>query len=300
MSRSRQVERRLAVVDVPVGEAKGYLRDHGADLVGIADVDRFTRAEAHRDPRTHLRWTRSVVVFAKRVPFASATPYPSITGIQFGDFNLEHQLNELAYRFALWLEDRGHIAMPMPAGRDAVSLEVRQGAPAPDIRLTGSFDLRYAAVLAGLGQIGANGLLISAAYGSRIRLCAVLTTAEIAPDAPLPFGDRLPDFCRACGFRCIQACPAGALTARPGHVEHYRCLAIRPECVDPEVTLNRLVKDLGGKPLIMAARMLSYTSAAPHPCATCATLCPMDRGRALAPDPYLREGWTAEDLEQVL
>ena len=69
--------------------------------------------------------------------------------------------------------------------------------------------------------------VISERFGSRVRLCAVLTTARLAPDEPFAFGESLPDFCHTCGYRCVKACPAAALS-KPGHVDHYRCLAIRP------------------------------------------------------------------------
>jgi ferredoxin len=246
-----------------------------------------------------MRRARSVVAFARRVAFSSATPYPSVASLQFGDFTLEAQLNELAYEFSLWLENGGEMSSPMPAGRDVVSFEVLQGPPAePKIQMKGSFDLRYAAVVGGLGQLGANGLVISERYGSRIRLCAVITSAPLEPDPPFEFGNGLPQFCDACGYRCIKACPARAF-AQPGHADHYRCLTIRPDLVDPKEALAALQRDMRGGPMILAAKQLSYTNSPPHTCSTCTTQCPMDRGRALSPDPFVREGWTDSDYVQA-
>ena len=288
-----------AVGEVTAVVVKDFFRRKGADLVGIAPIDRFPADSSNRDPRIHFRRAQSVVVFARRVAFSSATPYPSVAGLQFGDYTLEAQLNELAYEASLWLEDAGVITMPMPAGRDVVGYEVLQRPPQePKIVLKGSFDLRYAGVMAGLGQIGANGLLINERLGSRIRLCAVLCAAALDGDAPFEFGKKLPDFCEDCGLRCVRACPAKAL-AMPGHVDHYRCLAIRPDLVDPEEVLGQLHKDLRGGPLVMAAKMLSYTNSPPHTCATCTTQCPMDQGRRLSSDPFLREGWVESDFLQA-
>ena len=286
-------------VKLTAATVKQYLKDKGADLVGIAPVDRFPIDGSNRDPRLHFRRAHSVIVFARRVAFSSATPYPSVAGLQFGDYTLEAQLNELAYEASLWLEDAGAITMPMPAGRDVVWFEVRQRPPAePKISLKGSFDLRYAAVVAGIGRLGANGLVINERLGSRIRLCAVLSTAKVEPDQPFEFGGKLPDFCHDCGFRCVKACPAAALST-PGHVDHYRCLAIRPDLVDPEEVLTSLERDMRGNPLVLAAKQLSYTTSPPHTCATCTTLCPMDQGRKLATDPFLREGWEDGDFMQA-
>jgi len=275
---------------------KAFLASKGADLVGIASADRFPADGSNRDPRIHFKRAQSVIVFARRVAFSSATPYPSVAALQFGDYTLEAQLNDLAYETSLWLEDAGDITMPMPAGRDVVSFEIAQRPPQqPKISLKGSFDLRYAAVLAGIGQLGANGLVISTRFGSRIRLCAVLTTARLEADPAFEFGGPLPDFCRDCGLRCVKACPAAAL-AKPGHVDHYRCIAIRPDLVDPGEVLSSLQRDLRGTPVLLAAKQLSYTISPPHTCATCTTLCPMDQGRKLAANPFPREGWDDTDF----
>lgn len=284
---------------VNAGSVKSFFRNKGADLAGIAPVTRFPSDGSNRDPRTHFRRARNVVVFALRVAFSSATPYPSVAALQFGDYTLEAQLNELAYEASVWLEDAGAITMPMPAGRDVVSFEIQQQPPEePKVFLKGSFDLRYAAVVAGLGQIGANGLLISDRFGSRIRLCAILTSADLEADEPKAWGQALPDFCHACGFRCVKACPASALSV-PGQVDHYRCLAIRPDLVDPATVLAGLRHDLRGGPIILAAKQLSYTTSPPHTCSSCTTQCPMDEGRGLAPDPHIRERWADEDFEKA-
>jgi len=278
---------------------KAYLSAKGTDLAGIAPADRFPIDGSNRDPRIHFKRVQSVIVFARRVAFSSATPYPSVAALQFGDYTLEAQLNDLAYETSLWLEDAGCITMPMPAGRDVVSFQIHRRPPEePEISLSGSFDLRYAAVMGGIGQLGANGLVINERFGSRIRLGAVLTTAVLEPDAGFALGTEPPAFCRDCGFRCVKACPAAALT-KVGHVDHYRCLAIRPDLVDPDEVLRSLQRDLRGTPVLLAAKQLSYTISPPHTCETCTTLCPMDQGRKLAVDPFPRNGWEESDFEKA-
>jgi ferredoxin len=277
---------------------KEFMKRKGADLVGIASIDRFPSDGSNKDPRIHMRRAQSVVSFARRVAFSSATPYPSVASLQFGDFTLEAQLNELAYEFSLWLENGGEMSSPMPAGRDIVSFEIQEGPPDPKICLKGSFDLRYAAVVAGLGQLGANGLVINERLGSRIRLGAVITSAKIEADEPFEFGSNLPEFCVECGFRCVKACPASALKDA-GHVDHYRCLTIRPDLVDPAQVLASLQHDLRGGPIVLAAKQLSYTTSPPHTCSTCTTQCPMDRGRLLSANPFPRQGWVDGDYQKA-
>jgi ferredoxin len=277
---------------------KDFLKKNGADLVGIAPIERFPSDGSNKDPRPFLRRAKTVVVFARRVAFSAATPYPSVASLQFGDYTLEAQLNELSYEFSLWMENGGEITTPMPAGRDVVSFKIMRGPPDPQVELLGSFDLRYAAVMGGVGQLGANGLVISKKWGSRIRLGAAITTAALAPDVPFEFGKSVPDFCVECGFRCIKACPAKALENK-GAVDHYRCLTIRPDLVDPQQVLASLQNDLRGNAVVLAAKQLSYTTSPPHTCATCTTQCPMDEGRQLSAAPFKREGWIDEDYAEA-
>jgi ferredoxin len=63
---------------------------------------------------------------------------------------------------------------------------------------------------AGLGECGGNGMLITPEFGSRLRLCKVLTDAPLVPGKPIEFGAM--DFCERCG-KCALACPADAITA---------------------------------------------------------------------------------------
>jgi len=61
---------------------------------------------------------------------------------------------------------------------------------------------------AGLGQIGRHGLLVNKKYGSRIRLAAVTTDAELEIDEPVDFN--MPKICEACR-KCSDLCPVEAI-----------------------------------------------------------------------------------------
>src|SRR5207249_2965171 len=64
---------------------------------------------------------------------------------------------------------------------------------------------------AGLGQMGANGQLLSPYVGSRARLTVITTDAPVTFDEPLDYG--LPKFCSQCQV-CVQRCPGRALTRK--------------------------------------------------------------------------------------
>jgi len=63
-------------------------------------------------------------------------------------------------------------------------------------------------VAAGLGQLGANGQLLSPHFGSRARLCMITTDAPITYDEPIDYG--IHQFCQECQV-CVNRCPGRAL-----------------------------------------------------------------------------------------
>lgn len=65
--------------------------------------------------------------------------------------------------------------------------------------------LKEAAILAGLGTIGKNNLLITPAFGPRVRLRAIFIDRELAQTGPAEA-----NFCEPCDRPCCRACPQGA------------------------------------------------------------------------------------------
>ena len=63
-------------------------------------------------------------------------------------------------------------------------------------------------VAAGLGQLGANGQLLSPHFGSRARLMLITTDAPVTYDAPEDYG--IHQFCQECQV-CVNRCPGRAL-----------------------------------------------------------------------------------------
>ena len=63
-------------------------------------------------------------------------------------------------------------------------------------------------VAAGLGQLGANGQLLSPHFGSRARLMLITTDADVTYDQPVDYG--IHNFCQECQV-CVNRCPGRAL-----------------------------------------------------------------------------------------
>ncbi|MDA3918700.1 MAG: epoxyqueuosine reductase [Deltaproteobacteria bacterium] len=73
----------------------------------------------------------------------------------------------------------------------------------------GGVFLKDAAVLAGLGCIGKNNMLVTPSYGPRIRLRALFLDVEIDPTGPVAF-----DPCADCKKYCRRVCPENAMNTK--------------------------------------------------------------------------------------
>jgi epoxyqueuosine reductase len=69
----------------------------------------------------------------------------------------------------------------------------------------GGIFLKDSAVMAGLGCIGKNNLLVTPEFGPRIRLRAMILEEEVEPTGPVQF-----DPCDGCKEPCRHACPQNA------------------------------------------------------------------------------------------
>ena len=88
--------------------------------------------------------------------------------------------------------------------------------------------LKDAAVLAGLGCLGRNNMLVTPTLGARVRLRALLLEADPTPTGPIDFFP-----CEGCDEPCRSACPRDAFanpvppteSARDGHFSRSKCRA---------------------------------------------------------------------------
>ena len=86
------------------------------------------------------------------------------------------------------------------------------------------------AIDAGLGELARNGLLITPAFGPRVRLAKVFTDLPLVADKPVEFG--VWDFCMMCE-KCAKKCPSqsimyGKPTEKPNNISNARvCCAGR-------------------------------------------------------------------------
>ncbi len=133
----------------------------------------------------------------------------------------------------------------------------------------GGVFLKDAAVLAGLGSLGHNNLLITPEYGPRVRLRALFLSEPLTPTGPVSF-----DPCSGCPVDCRSACPRKAMN-RP--LKHFREMDdIHLPAGDG--AYNRLVCNKQMEADMAAARSEADDGAAPIKyCRACEFICPAGR-----------------------
>ncbi len=178
------------------GDVKSLALELGADLVGVAPVERFDGAPELYHPQGLLPQTESVISIAIRHLHGLLVPqknrvehYPYQT---YGYGWLSNiRLNWVAFEVARFLEDQGYITCPYPS--------FFQGKGA-------AISNRHSAVAAGIARFGWHNLAMSPRFGTKQRFVTVMTSAELEPDPMID--DDLCDMC----LECVDACPVGAIS----------------------------------------------------------------------------------------
>lgn len=191
-------------------EVKELALARGADLVGIAPVERFENYPDGKRPEDLLPNAKSVIVVGVRVLPDTVRPNLLLSALHHITLNLYH--NQVAYDVGRLLDDHGYRAVVVPHRIGNFDPDLRKSPDYMDIypKLF-ALSTRHAAVEAGLGVFGKSRLLITPGFGPRQRVAAVVTDAELAPDPKITAQEAqklCPPACRA----CIDACPGQALS----------------------------------------------------------------------------------------
>ena len=202
-------------------EVKEYATQLGADVVGIASMDRFEGAPKQMDPRHIFPDAKAMVVLGFRIlrgalrGIEEGTFYVAYAGMGYAGINWIHQPMVL-WHLCRAIEDEGYETVPIPncfpwtntdssgqnpaatgVMREGFSRPVSPERPAPDVFV----HMRIAAFCAGLGEIGYSKMFLTPQFGPRQRLAALLTDAPLEPD-PLYEGPQICDRCMLCATDC--------------------------------------------------------------------------------------------------
>lgn len=190
-------------------QIKEMMLGFGADVCGVANIERFSEAPKGVHPRDIFPECKSVIVLGIALPKGLAKIEPRLIYAHF-NYNACPDVDRISFRAAKEIERLyGGCAVPLPADGpyeywDAEKLEGR-----------GLISMKHAAVLAGVGTLGKSTLLLNAAYGNMLVLGAILTDLDLASD---PLAESI--CIEGCSL-CIKNCPSQAIG--PNGVNQYQC-----------------------------------------------------------------------------
>lgn len=169
----------------------------GADLCGIASIDRFSDAPEGYHPLDVFPACKSVISFACRFPIGtlfcnSHTPYTLVRN------TITPKMDMIALNFCIEMERNGIVCVPIQTNGSEWDAKTN--------RWRSIISQKHAAQAAGLGTIGRHSLLITPEFGSMVWLGAVLCSKEFEAD------ELKESICNNCNL-CVEACPVRALDA---------------------------------------------------------------------------------------
>jgi len=177
----------------------------GLDLFGVADIKNIKNnfrlspqilAKLDKAVCLGVRLSGSILEEISRAP----------TRLYFHHYRTVNAfLDQAALKITNYIQKRGFLALPIPASQ-ILDWENQKA----------HLSHKELGVLAGLGWIGRNNLLVSPRLGSQVRLVSILTDIPLKTDKPLKKD------CRDCRL-CIEICPCGAIKENPLDFDHIRC-----------------------------------------------------------------------------
>jgi len=186
-------------------ELKKFSQGQGADLFGVADISDIKKdfllsqkllEKLDKAVCLGLRLSESILEEIENAP----------TRLYFHHYRTVNALlDQIALKTSNYIQNKSYLALPIPASQ--ILDWQNQKAHLSHKKL---------GVLAGLGWIGRNNLLVNQTFGSQFRLVSILTDMPLRIDKPV-----IKD-CGDCRF-CVKICPSGAIKDEPSEFDHIKC-----------------------------------------------------------------------------
>ncbi len=179
--------------------------DLGAELFGVADVAGIKeKIELPKESLSNLNRAISLGVALCKETLDTIQEAPN--KIYFHHYRTVNTfLDQLTFRLSNFIQRQGFKALAIPA---SLILDWE--------KQSSHLSHKKIALLAGLGWIGRNNLLVNKKFGSRFRLASILTDMPLAVDRPKK------QDCGECR-RCIEVCPVEAIGEDRLKFFHQKC-----------------------------------------------------------------------------
>ena len=180
---------------------KNYAQELGADLVGIAPVERWINAAPEVSPQGVLPGSKAVIAcgfhYLDSCVELGGNDDPRIAGPAASNHISSEHGNYTAFKIAKFLQGKGFESLMVPS---TIWWQYRATDTSPR-GFKPDLSHFYAAPAAGLGELGWNNLCLTPEYGPRQRFVSIITKAPLVPD-PMYKGPPLCDKCMQCAKKC--------------------------------------------------------------------------------------------------
>ena len=184
---------------------KKFCLKEGIDLFGVADISRI-RDEFKIAPKVSQGFDKAIClgVMLSGAVLSEIDIVP--TRLYFHHYKIVNSfLDHIALRLSNIIQKKCFLALAVPATQ-IIDWE----------KNIAHLSHRQLGVLAGLGWIGRNNLLVNEKLGSQFRLVSVLTNMPLKIDSPCEKD------CGECRL-CVKMCPAGAIQESSRDFDHAKC-----------------------------------------------------------------------------
>lgn len=195
-------------------QLKSLALQEGAALFGVAQIDQLSPTHCSLQPSTKHKLERAISIAFHLADGILEDIIDGPTKLYFFHYQrVNIFLDQLALKVTNFIQSQGWEALPIPTSQ--ITDWVNQKAHVSH---------KHVAVLAGLGWIGRNNLLVTRQFGARQRLVSVLTNMPLKFDEPISWG------CGECRA-CLPSCPARSIKEKPEDFDHLSCFRMIKELV---------------------------------------------------------------------
>jgi epoxyqueuosine reductase QueG len=184
---------------------KKFSQGQGSDLFGVADIGSIKR-EFLLSAALQQKLDKAIVLGLRLSGGILDEIKDAPTRLYFHHYRTVNAfLDQAALKVCRYIEDKGYLALPIPASQ-IVDWQNQKA----------HLSHKKVGLLAGLGWVGRNNLLVNRRLGSQFRLVSILTQMPLSVDKPVK------EDCGACRA-CVSVCPAGAIRENPSDFDHVQC-----------------------------------------------------------------------------
>jgi epoxyqueuosine reductase len=184
---------------------KKFAFNQGVDLFGVADIN-SVKYEFSLPEKSLQKFERAVCLGVRLSRPVLQEIENAPTRLYFHHYKTVNALlDQAALKISNFIQNKGFLAMPIPASQ-ILDWQNQKA----------HLSHKKIGVLAGLGWLGRNNLLVNKKLGSQFRVVSVLTDMPLTVDGPLK------ENCNNCRA-CVAICPAKAIGEDAAAFDHIRC-----------------------------------------------------------------------------